>query len=101
MPPPAGRRLLMLVNHAGFFLSHRLPIALAARDAGYEVHLATPRSKHVPLIEKEGLAWHPVRLTRSGTNPFAELRAIADVVGLYRRVRPDIVHHVTTKPVLY
>ncbi len=101
MSPPAGRRLLMLVNHAGFFLSHRLPLALAARDAGFEVHIATPRSKHVPLIEEEGLAWHPVRLTRSGTNPFAEVRAVADIVGLYRNVRPDIVHHVTTKPVLY
>jgi glycosyltransferase involved in cell wall biosynthesis len=91
----------MLVNHAGFFLPHRLPLALAARDTGYEVHIATPRSKHVPLIEREGLAWHPVRLTRSGTNPLAELRAVADIVSLYRRVRPDIVHQVTTKPVLY
>lgn len=96
-----ARRILMVVNHAGFFLTHRLPLAVTARERGHEVHIATPRSKHVPVIEANGLAWHPVRLTRSGTNPFAELRAVSDLVSLYRRLRPDLVHHVTTKPVLY
>ena len=36
--------ILFVVNDAPFFLSHRLPLALAARDAGYEVHVATPDS---------------------------------------------------------
>lgn len=96
-----ARRILMVVNHAGFFLTHRLSLAVAARERGYEVHLVTPQSKHVPAIEASGLGWHPVRLTRSGTNPFAELRAVSDLVSLYRRLRPALVHHVTTKPVLY
>ena len=96
-----ARRILMVVNHAGFFLTHRLPLAVAARERGYEVHVATPQSKHVRAIEENGLGWHPVRLTRSGTNPFAELRAVSDLVSLYRRLRPELVHHVTTKPVLY
>ncbi len=94
-------RILMVVNHAGFFLTHRLPLAVAAREAGWDVHIATPQSKHVPAIEESGLAWHPVRLTRSGTNPLTELRAVADLASLYRRLRPALVHHVTTKPVLY
>ena len=94
-------RILMVVNHAGFFLTHRLPLAVAAREAGWDIHIATPQSKHVPAIEESGLAWHPVRLTRSGTNPLTELRAVADLASLYRRLRPALVHHVTTKPVLY
>lgn len=94
-------RVLMVVNHAGFFLTHRLPLAVAARDAGWDVHIATPQSKHVPAIEASGLAWHRVRLTRSGTNPLTEMRAVADLASLYRRLRPALVHHVTTKPVLY
>src|ERR1043165_9238008 len=94
-------RILIVVNHAGFFLSHRLPIALAAKERGYDVHIATPRSKHVPLIEQAGLQWHPIRLSRSSVNVFAELRTLIDLVRLYRRLRPAVVHHVTTKPVLY
>ena len=94
-------KLLIVVNHAGFFLSHRLPVALAAKAGGWDVHIATPLSKHVPRIEAAGLQWHPIRLSRSGLNVFAELRTIFDLFRLYRSLRPDIIHHVTTKPVLY
>jgi glycosyltransferase involved in cell wall biosynthesis len=93
--------VLIVVNHAGFFLSHRLPVALAAREAGYDVHVATPRSKHVPKIIDAGLTWHPITLSRSGRNPFRELVTIMDLYRLYRALHPDLVHHVTSKPVLY
>lgn len=94
-------RLVLVVNHAGFFLSHRLPIALAARREGLDVHVATPASKHVQRIIDHGFQWHPIRLHRSTLNLFGELMTIADLVRLYRTLRPDVVHHVTTKPVLY
>ncbi|HUO84161.1 MAG TPA: glycosyltransferase family 4 protein [Thermoanaerobaculia bacterium] len=94
-------RILYVINHAGYFLTHRLSLALAAREAGYDVHVATPESRHVPRIRESGLSWHPIRLTRSGRNPLRELLAMVDLVRLYRRLRPDLVHHVTSKPMLY
>lgn len=96
-----SKRILYVINHAGYFLSHRLPLALAARAEGYDVHIATPGSRHVPRIVEAGLPWHPVRMTRSGRNPIAEARSAIDFVHLYRDVRPDLVHQVTSKPILY
>jgi glycosyltransferase involved in cell wall biosynthesis len=95
------KTLVFVVNHGGYFLSHRLPLALAARQAGYDVHIATPRSRHTNAIAAAGLSWHEIRLSRSGLNPLAELRTVYDLAQLYRALRPDIVHHVTSKPVLY
>lgn len=40
-------------------------------------------------------------MQRRSRNPFTELGAIADLVRLYRRERPTLVHQVTVKPVLY
>ena len=94
-------RLLFVVNHAGFFLSHRSPLALAAARLGYEVHVATPQSKHVPRVREAGLEWHPIVLSRSGKNPWQELRTIRSLQQVYRSVKPDLVHHATSKPVLY
>ncbi len=94
-------RILLVINHAGFFLSHRLPIALAAQSAGYDVTIATPKSKHVGRIQAAGLAWREIRLSRSGRNPFSELRSVASLFKTYRDVAPDLVHHVSSKPVLY
>ncbi len=95
------RRLLILVNDAAFFVSHRLVLAVAAQKAGYDVHVATGTGAASATITAAGLQHHVLPMSRSGSNPVAELRALAAIAALYRRLRPDIVHLVTIKPVLY
>lgn len=101
VPPMASPRLLLVVNDAAFFLSHRLALATGARDAGFDVHVATPRDEASARIEATGLAYHAIPLSRRGTSPGGELRTLASLVALYRDVAPDVVHHVTAKPILY
>ncbi len=96
-----GRRLLFVVNEAYFFISHRLSIALEAKARGLEVHVATPSSNSAEQIYEAGLIFHPILLNRSGLNPFQELRTLMSLIRLFRRIRPDIVHLVTIKPVIY
>jgi glycosyltransferase involved in cell wall biosynthesis len=95
------RRLLFVVNDADFFLSHRLPLATAAREAGYDVHIATGTGHGVGKIVAKGFPHHPLPLTRSGRNVLAELRLVWVLFRLMRRLQPDLVHLVTIKPVLY
>jgi hypothetical protein len=38
--------LVYLVTEDWYFVSHRLPMARAARDAGYEVHVLTNVREH-------------------------------------------------------
>ena len=96
-------RLLFLVNIPRFFMSHRLALALAARDAGHEVHVATSDHdrENVARIRATGLTWHGLPLHQHGTNPMLELGALGSILGLYRELRPDLVHHVTVKALLY
>jgi glycosyltransferase involved in cell wall biosynthesis len=98
---PSNRLILFVVNDAGFFLSHRLPLALEARQQGYEVCVATPPGDGVEQIKGNGLQYRQVSLSRSGANPLAEFRTIWGLYRLYRELQPLIVHHVTIKPVLY
>lgn len=99
--PLAGRKVLIVVNVDWFFLSHRLPIARAARAAGAEVIVATADSGHGDDIRREGFRFEALPFTRKGQSPWRELLALLALVRLYRRLRPDLVHHVTVKPVLY
>ena len=96
-----SKRLLFLVNDAGFLVSHRLPLALGARDHGFDVHVATAPGSAVAIIESHGIPHHSLPLTRSGRNPWLEVRGFLGIVRLIRHLRPDIVHLVTVKPVLY
>lgn len=91
-------RILFLVTEDWYFVSHRLPLAVAAREAGYEVIVATRVSSHGDVIRNAGLQLVPFELSRRRGNPFTE---IARLTRLYRRIRPTIVHHVALKAVVY
>lgn len=99
--PAAPPRLLFLVTEDWYFCSHRLPLACAARDAGFDVAVATRVTAHGERIRAAGLRLIPLMLRRSGRNPWRELMSIAEITRLYRAEKPDIVHHVALKPVLY
>jgi glycosyltransferase involved in cell wall biosynthesis len=104
MPPSkTGKpRLLFLMNEALFFTTHRLPIALAAREAGYDVHVAAPFDEGpVDVIRQNGFAWHDLPLRRGGRNILAELWLLLACFRLIARLRPQLVHHVAMKPVIY
>lgn len=96
-------RLLYVVNIPRFFLSHRLPLALAARQAGFDVQVATADSDAAALqiIAEHGLPCHPIRLRQHGLNPLLELRTLLALRALYREIQPDLLHHVSIKPVIY
>ncbi len=94
-------RLLYLVTEDWYFCSHRLPVARAARDAGAEVVVATRVTAHGPAIEAEGFRLVPLSWRRGSHGPLAELAAVREITGVYRRERPDLVHHVALKPVIH
>jgi glycosyltransferase involved in cell wall biosynthesis len=97
----SARHLLFFVSEDWYFVSHRLPLAIAAKDAGFTVSVVTRVRHHAATIEGAGLRLIPFELARSGLNPFRELVTLGRLILLYRRERPDIAHHVAMKPVLY
>lgn len=116
------RRLLYVVNIPEFFASHRLPVARAARDAGWEVEVAArgrgpdegemgpsagrektavpPRARALEALETAGLPFHRLDFFRSGFHPLRDPVSLARLVRLYRELKPNLVHHVTYKPVV-
>jgi glycosyltransferase involved in cell wall biosynthesis len=77
-----------------------LPIARAARNAGFAVSVATRVTHHGAMITQEGFDLVPLNMERANSNPLREIAALIEITGVYRRIRPDIVHHVAVKPAL-
>jgi glycosyltransferase involved in cell wall biosynthesis len=97
----AGKRVLFLVNVDWFFLSHRLPVAVALRDAGADVTVAAAHTGRRQAIEDAGFAFIPLPLSRQGRNPIAEIKSMVAIAHVLRTSRPDLVHQVAVKPVVY
>lgn len=94
-------KILFLVTEDWYFLSHRLPVARAARDAGMQVVVATNVTNHGDKIRDEEFYLSPIRFRRRSFNPLHEARTLIELFRLYRQEQPDLVHHVAIKPVLY
>ena len=93
--------LLYLVTEDWYFCSHRLPVARAARAAGWDVAVATRVTSHGDSIRQEGFRLIPIKMRRRSLAPWREIAAVVELLRLYRRERPDLAHHVGMKPVLY
>lgn len=94
-------KLVYLVTEDGYFFSHRLPMAQAAREAGFEVVLVTRVSRCREEIEKRGIRVVPLEMDRRSLNPLRALDDIAAIQRIYRQEKPDIAHHIAMKPVLF
>lgn len=94
-------KLLFLLTEDWFFCSHFIERAVAARAIGYEVVVACRENSHGEQIRKMGLKLVPVDFVRRSTNPLTEFGTLRQIFRLYRRERPDIVHQIGAKPILY
>jgi glycosyltransferase involved in cell wall biosynthesis len=94
---------MMLVTEDFYFRSHRLELARAARDAGMKVSIITLAQDNGKWINDEGFKYFPIPFVKgtSRRRPVQELAAIVKLAHLYRRERPDIVHHVALMPIIY
>jgi glycosyltransferase involved in cell wall biosynthesis len=97
MPP---KTLVFLLTEDWFFASHFLKRGLAAKEAGWRVILIARESNATPEIRAAGIEVIPVPFIRRRLNPFAELMFAFQLAALYRRLKPDLVHHIALKPIV-
>ncbi|MCC5940164.1 MAG: glycosyltransferase family 4 protein [Balneolaceae bacterium] len=95
------KKLLIVVNVDWFFLSHRLPIALAAKNAGFDVVVAAADTGQAEKIRSYGLNFIDQPELESNRSILFEMKMVSKLRELYDEQKPDLVHHVTIRPVLY
>ena len=93
-------RILYVVTEDWYFLSHRLPMARTAKQAGFEVHVATRLQDGKAAIEREGFVPHALSWSRGSLSALGSLSAIVEIRRLLRALTPDILHNISLKPVL-
>jgi len=91
----------MLANTDWYLFNYRLPLAISLREKGHDVIMVSPPGEYVPHIQRNNFHWQSIHLSRRGINPLVEFKTIIQLARLYRREKPDVVHHFTIKCVLY
>lgn len=94
-------KIILFANTDWYLYNFRLELAKTLRARGDEVTFLSPPGDYAAKLTGLGFRWLAFPFSRRGMNPLAELSAIFRLWLLYRREKPDLVHHFTIKCVLY
>lgn len=95
-----ARTILFVNTSMEWFWSHRLPLAMAARDAGFAVHVAGPAAASDAGLGAYGLEGHDIPALENRSVFRAFPLAIMALRRIVTRIKPDLVHAIGLKTVL-
>lgn len=94
-------RVCFVITEDWYFWSHRRILAQHLVQRGCRVDLVTNLGKLESQIRAMGVIPHSIGMRRSGKNPFSEANVVGRMARLFREQKPDIVHLVGMKPIVY
>ncbi len=96
-----NKKIIINLTEDWFFVSHFLGRAAEARKSGYEVYISCNETNKRKLIENNKIKFFSLALDRRSINPFSELLIVLKYCLIFYKIKPDIVHNVGSKPIIY
>lgn len=94
-------KILLAANTDWYLHNFRSSLTTRLLEQGCQVTLVSPPGKYTREFERQGLRWIPWDLGRQSIAPWLEIGSLRQIFDIYRREKPDLVHHHTIKPVIY
>ena len=93
---------IVLTSNSSFSLyNFRLSFARVLKSKGFEVYLIAPYDDYSDELKRE-FNFIPLKnLDRKGKNPLKDFMLFYELLGIYRRINPNLVIHYTVKPNIY
>tara|TARA_B100000161_G_scaffold164748_1_gene117563 strand:- start:4714 stop:5844 length:1131 start_codon:yes stop_codon:yes gene_type:complete len=101
MKTKKNKKIILLSNTAWYIYNFRLDLLKLIRSKGFDVYIICPFDKYKEKIEDMGFKVYEWHLKRNSINPINELVSIYNLLTIYQRIKPDIVHHFTIKASIY
>ena len=95
------KKVIYFVSEDWAFLNHRLEIAKIVQKKGYKIVLITNVSDCKNLIEKKNIKVIPIKMERGSLNIRKSIKTIYNLVKIYNKINPYLVHNFGLKQVLF
>ena len=94
-------KILFVITEDWALISHRLHLVKAAIHEGHEVAVATRFNSKKEIIQSLEVKTYDWRLVRRSLNLLHETKLLFDLRHIINDFKPDLVHAVAHKPVIY
>jgi len=95
-----NKKLLFLVTEDWYFLSHRLPLALACKENGYEVYVACKDTGRIDEIKSYGFNCFNLKLYRGYSSIFMIIKNILEIRKVIKHTNASIIHAVSVQSIV-
>ncbi len=95
------KKILFVINSDWGFLLYRTPLAIAAKNKGIQVWVASPNTGDASKIISMGFNYIELPMSRKGVNILNEFFTFLRILNIYFKLKPDLIHQVTIKPIIY
>lgn len=93
-------RLAYVVTEDWFFITHFLPVARAARNAGFDIIVVTNITDHRDTIKREGFSLVELSGSRASFSLLTFIRTTLRLRSIFAAERPDVVHAIAIKAIV-
>lgn len=96
------KKLCYFINSDWYFDLHWVDRAIAARNAGYEIHVIShfTDDRIVGKFANIGFHCHNLPIEAQSFNPLVFIKAFQRAVKIIKKINPDLIHCITIKPCL-
>lgn len=94
-------KFLMVLNDLAWFWSHRLPLAKAIQDKGWQLSLATHYTTQDAGLDEMNVKGYDLPRFKSSINLLSQLKFMRAIYKTIKKEQPDIIHVITIRYALY
>ena len=93
-------KVILAANTDWYLYNFRFALARQLQNQGFDVVFVSPPGEFCSNFNEEDFRWVPWKLGRKTISPISEIHSLVQLIQIYKREKPDLVHHHTIKPVL-
>lgn len=94
-------KIAIVLNTSWNIYNFRMGLVNSLLEHGHEVTAIAPKDEYTHLLIDAGCNYQEVTMDSRGANVIKDLGLIFELLGIYRRVKPDVILHYTIKPNIY
>lgn len=96
-----SKTVVITSNTSWYLYNFRKNTILALNKEGYRVVAVSPNDEYSQKLADLGVEHQHIGIDQGGTNPVKDIGTFFGFIGLYRKIRPDIVLNFTPKNNIY
>jgi len=95
------KSICFVYNTSQYLFLHRFDLMETMVKNGFMIYAIAPRDEYSEKIKGTNIHFIEINIDRKGYNPLNDLLFFYRLLKIYLRIRPQIVHHFTIKPIVY